>query len=486
LTFQVTCYVLRITNYELRITNYGSICYSISMPADDISKVSALAKRRGFVFANSEIYGGWEATYDFGPLGTEMLRTIRNLWWETFVHQNHQVVGLDGAIISHPRVWEASGHVASFADVMVEDKITHKRYRADHLVEEVLDLATDGFTPKEFSEIIEKNNLMSPDGNPLSTPRYFNQLVETQIGTTSDTKSTAYLRGETCQPMFYNYKLVKDSMRLKLPFGIAQIGKAFRNEIKVGPYFFRTREFEQMELEMFLHPSQATAQFEHFKTTTLEWLTSLGIDPTKLRFRDQEFKERAHYNKVATDLEYEFPFGWKEFQGIHYRGDWDLKRHGEFANVDFSETNEETGETFIPHVVEYSIGLSRLLLVLLCDAYYEEDDRTVLKLSPILAPYKAAVFPLVRNKPELVAKAEHVYNDLSKTMTVAFDDRGNIGKRYLAQDEIGTPYTVTIDYETLENETLTVRERDSKQQERISITQLSDYIYHRINEDSCC
>lgn len=450
------------------------------MPTHDIAKITALAKRRGFVFPNSEIYGGWEASYDFGPLGAEMLRTMRDLWWSTFVQKDPSVVGLDSAIISHPRVWEASGHVDSFSDVMVEDTVTHKRFRADHLIEEALHQSTDGFSPEEFAKIISEHNLLSPSGNPLSTPRYFNQLVEVQIGTTSDTKSMAYLRGETCQPIFYNYRLVKDSQRLKLPFGIAQIGKAFRNEIKVGPYFFRTREFEQMELEMFLNPSEATKQFELFKQTTLNWIYSLGIDPKRIRLRDQEYKERAHYNKIATDVEYEFPFGWKEFQGIHYRGDWDLKRHGEFSGTDFSETDESTGEKFIPHVVEYSIGLNRLLLVLLCEAYDEEEDRTILHLSPKLAPYKVAVFPLVRNKPELIAKAHHLFTDLSQTMSATFDDRGNIGKRYLAQDEIGTPYTITVDYETLENDTVTIRDRDTKLQDRIALTQIDSYLHSYI------
>ncbi|NCS32324.1 glycine--tRNA ligase [bacterium] len=446
------------------------------MSNHDIQDVVSLAKRRGFVFPSSQIYGGWEATYDFGPLGTEILRTLKNLWWENFIHRKPNVVGLDSAIISHPRVWEASGHVDSFADVMVEDKKTQKRYRADHLIEDTLNIPTDGFTPQEFDELIGKNNIKSPDNNELSQAKYFNQLVEVQIGTTSDTKSTAYLRGETCQPIFYNYGLVKDSMRMKLPFGVGQIGKAFRNEIKVGPFFFRTREFEQMEIEMFLHPSEASEQLETFKTESMEWLTSLGISKDKLKFREQEFKERAHYNKIATDIEYSFPFGWKEFQGIHYRGDWDLTRHGEFSGHSFVEKIEETGEEFVPHIVEYSIGLSRLLLVLLSDAYTKEEDRLVLKIASHLAPYKAAVFPLVRNKPEITERAKKIFADLNLHTPTAFDDRGNIGKRYLSQDEIGTPFCVTIDYDTLDDGTVTVRDRDSKEQIRIAETKLVDYI----------
>jgi glycyl-tRNA synthetase len=443
----------------------------------DIQKLISLCKRRGFVFPSSEIYGGWEATYDFGPLGAEILRNLRNLWWDEFVHRQPNIVGLDGAIISHPRVWEASGHVASFADVMVEDLVTHKRFRADHLIEETVGLNVDGSTPDEINKIVEEHKLKSPDGNPLSKAKKFNNLVEVQIGTLENEKTTAYLRGETCQPIFYNYKLVKDSMRMKLPFGIAQIGKAFRNEIKVGPYFFRMREFEQMELEVFLHPNDATVWFDKFKSWTKDWLQSLGIQPENLRLRDQEFKERAHYNKVATDMEYNFPWGWKEFQGIHYRSDWDLKRHGEFSGEDFTYTDDETSEKYIPHIVEYSIGLSRLMFVLLVDAYAEDGDRVVLKLDKRIAPFKAAVFPLLRNKPEIVSKAREIYENLvQQGIYVSWDDRGNIGKRYYAQDEIGTPYCITVDYQTLEDGTVTVRDRDSAEQIRVKIEEIADKI----------
>jgi len=433
-------------------------------------KIISLCKRRGFVFPSSEIYGGWEASYDFGPLGAEILRNLRNLWWEEFVHKQENIVGLDGAIISHPRVWEASGHVQSFSDVLVEDLVTNKRYRADH----ISDLVKDGMKPDEVEQVIKENNIKSPDGNELSKPRYFNQLVEVQVGTTEDAKTKAYLRGETCQPIFYNYALVKDSMRMKIPFGIAQIGKAFRNEIKVGPYFFRTREFEQMELEMYVNPKDADKFFGKFKTWSLEWLTSLGLDSKKIRLRDQEFKERAHYNKIATDVEYEFDYGWKEFQGIHYRGDWDLRRHGEFSGTDFAYTDVETDEKYIPHVVEYSIGLNRLMYVLLDACYMEDDGRVFLKFDKRIAPYRAAVFPLVSNKSKLVTKAREIYVDLLKQgVQVAWDDRGNIGKRYLSQDEIGTPVCVTVDYQSLEDNTVTLRNRDTKTQVRINIKDIT-------------
>lgn len=446
----------------------------MSTSDNKLQKITSLCKRRGFAFQSSEIYGGWEATYDFGPMGAEILMNLRNLWWKEFVHKQENVVGLDSAIISHPQVWEASGHTESFADVMVEDVVTNKRYRADHLIEDALGINVDGASPGEINKIVEENQLLSPDGNKLSGAKHFNNLVEVGIGTVEEEKAKAYLRGETCQPIFCNYKLVKDSMRLKLPFGIAQIGKAFRNEIKVGPFFHRTREFEQMELEMYVNPKDADKFFDEFKVTSVEWLKSLGIEEGNLRLRDQEFKERAHYNKVATDIEYNYPFGWKEFQGIHYRGDWDLRRHGEFSKEDFTYRDEESGEKFIPHVVEYSLGLSRLLLVLLFDAYSEEGDRVVLKLDKKIAPYRAAIFPLVHNKPELVEKARGIFEDLlGSGISVAWDDRGNIGKRYLSQDEIGTPSCVTVDYQTLEDDTVTVRDRDTTGQERVNVSELS-------------
>ena len=442
-----------------------------------VQDMVSLCKRRGFVYASSEVYGGWEATYDFGPLGAEMLRNIRNLWWEEFVHKQPDIVGLDGAIISHPRVWEASGHVESFADAMVEDLVTHKRYRADHILDEALGMNADGLPLEEMDKLIEDNKILSVDGNKFSKAKKFNSLVEGQSGTLENEKTTAYLRGETCQPIFYNYGLVKDSMRKKLPFGIAQIGKAFRNEIKVGPFFHRTREFEQMELEMYVHPKDADTYFNKFKTWTVDWLLSLGVTKDKIRLRDQEFKERAHYNKVATDLEYNYPFGWKEFQGIHYRSDWDLKRHGEFSGTDFTYKDEETGESYIPHVVEYSIGLNRLMLVLLFDAYTVDGERVVLKLDKKIAPYKAAVFPLVRNKPEIVEKAKKIYTELlAQGVHVDWDDRGNIGKRYLAQDEIGTPVCITVDYTTMEDDTVTIRDRDTTSQERVKVSDLFNII----------
>ena len=442
-----------------------------------LQKIISLTKRRGFVYPSSEIYGGWEATYDFGPLGAEVLRNIRNLWWEEFVTKQPDIMGLDGALISHPRVWEASGHVESFADVMVEDLVTHRRYRADHVIEESTGIVADGSSPQEIDDLIVSHKIKSSAGNPLSKAKSFNSLVEVQVGTVENAKTTAYLRGETCQPIFYNFNLVRESMRKKIPFGIAQIGKAFRNEIKVGPFIFRTREFEQMELEMFVHPREADIYFDRFKMWSLEWLKSIGLNSERLRLRDQEFKERAHYNKIATDGEYNFPFGWKEFMGLHYRGDWDLKRHGEFSGENFMYKEEETGEEFIPHIVEYSIGLTRLMFVLLMDAYKELDDRVVLSLDPRIAPYKAAVFPLVRNKPEIVEKAQDVYNTLLRLgISTDWDDRGNIGKRYLSQDEIGTPSCITVDYQTLDDNTVTVRNRDTTEQMRVPIEELDELI----------
>ena len=449
----------------------------------DYKTLAGWAKNTGWVFPSSEIYGGWEATYDFGPLAAEVLMTLRQWWWHEFVRSQPDIVGLDSAIISHPRVWEASGHVESFADAMVEDLVTHKRYRADHLIKEQTGINADGLSLQEIDDLIKKHQIKSPEGNPLSPAKYFNQLVEVEIGTTQESKSKAYLRGETCQPIFYNFELVRRSLRLKLPFGVAQIGKAFRNEIKVGPFFFRTREFEQMEIEMFIHPSQADEYYNKFKDWSLRWLASLGINSDRLRLRDQEFKERAHYNKIATDVEYQFPDDWREFQGIHYRGDWDLSRHGQFSGYDFTYTDPSTGEKYIPHVVESSIGLSRLLLVLLMDAYTVEDKRVVLKLHPRLAPYKAAVFPLLANKPDLVKLADQIYRHLLPKFPVAFDRRGNIGKRYLAQDEIGTPWCITVDFDSLSDQTVTVRERDTTQQTRVAIDALDKFLSDKLAWD---
>jgi len=421
-----------------------------------MEKIISLAKRRGFIFQSGEIYGGLSGFWDYGPLGVELKNNIKKLWWQTMVYQRDDVVGIDGSIVTNPKVWEASGHLASFSDPLVECKICHKRLRADKLEDNTCPFCgtKDNFT----------------------SPKKFNLLTEVLLGTT-EPKEIAYLRGEITQSVFVNFKNIVDTMRVKLPFGIAQIGKAFRNEITPGNFTYRSREFEQMELEFFIEPNEKKGKkwFEYWKEIRLRWYIDLGINPNKLRFRDHQEDERAHYARFATDIEYQAPFGWSEFEGIHHRGDWDLSRH----RLEYKDP--VTNKSFIPWVIETSGGVDRALLFFLIDAYYQDDKRVVLKFDHRLAPVKIAIFPLLANKEGLVKKAKEVYSQLKGNFyQVIWDDRGNIGKRYYAQDEIGTPFCVTIDFQTLEDNTVTVRNRDTTAQERIPITELINYFTNRL------
>jgi len=422
-----------------------------------LEKIVALTKRRGFIYPDSEIYGGITGFWDYGPLGVELKRNLKNIWWKTMVQNRDDVVGLDASIIMNPQVWEASGHTKAFSDPLVECKICHKRIRADKLAEQ---------------QDHEKEHRQKVS---WTEPKQFNLLTEVYLGAT-EPKEKAYLRGEITQGVFVNFRNVVDSTRIKIPFGIAQIGKAFRNEITPGNFTFRSREFEQMELEFFLKPEETEGEkwFNYWKEQRIKWFQSLGIKAEHLRFRDHEPQERAHYARFATDIEYQAPFGWSEFEGIHHRGDWDLSRHK------LTYKDEASGQEYTPWVIETSGGVDRAALFFLIEAYREEAKRTLLALHPQLAPIKAAVFPLVANKPELLAKATAVYRLLKPELMVAWDDRGNIGKRYLAQDEIGTPWCVTIDYVTLEDETVTVRDRDTTKQERIKIDQLIGYFQQKL------
>jgi len=420
-----------------------------------MEKIIALAKRRGFIYPSSEIYGGLAGFWDYGPLGVELKNNLKKIWWKYMVYERDDVVGLDASIIMNPIVWERSGHVSSFADLLVECKNCHHRFRSDKIV--------DNICP----DCGQKNN--------FTQPKKFNILTEVYLGVT-EPKQKAYLRGEITQGVFVNFKNIFDSSRVKIPFGIAQIGKAFRNEITPGNFTFRSREFEQMELEFFIYPDDKEGDkwFSYWKEERFKWYVDLGIKEKNLRFRDHEPHERAHYARFATDIEYQAPFGWSEFEGIHHRGDWDLSRH----NLTYKDPN--TKEEFIPWVIETSGGVDRATLFFLIDAYYEEEERVVLRLDPRLAPVKVAVFPLLANKENLVEKAKKVYNLIKGDYLIAFDDRGNIGKRYFSQDEIGTPFCVTIDFQTLADETVTVRERDSKKQERVSIDRLKDYLNQKL------
>ncbi len=451
-----------------------------------MDKIVALSKRRGFIYPGSEIYGGVANTYDYGPVGAELLRNIRNLWWDRFVHKREDVVGIDASLISHQQVWQASGHATGFADALIDCKNCKFRIRADHLIEESTKENVEGLTEKELAELIRDKRIICPNCGKFSWTevRKFNLLFPVNLGIVEGDQSLAYLRGETAQGMFINFKNVVDSTRVRLPFGIAQLGKSFRNEITPGNSVFRTLEFEQGEIEYFFDPQNSNWEeiFESWKKDVFEFATkTLGISAKKLRWREHEEKERSFYSKRTEDLEYEFPFGFKELWGLAYRTDYDLKQHAKFSKQELSILDPQTNKKIIPHVIEPAVGINRLLLTVLCDAYSEDGERIVLKLSPKIAPYKAAVFPLLANKPELVSKAREVYEKLKDKVTVYWDDRGNIGKRYLYQDEIGTPYCLTIDFQTLEDATITVRDRDSGKQERITIDSVSEFIQKNLN-----
>lgn len=426
---------------------------------DKMDKISSLAKRRGFIFAGSEIYGGFKGFWDYGPLGVELKNNIKKEWWKEMVYQRDDVVGIDASIIMNPQVWEASGHLEAFTDPLVECKVCHKRFRADH--KDVL----EGHE-KEHDEKVE-----------WTEPKTFNLMTEVLLGIT-EPKKEAYLRGEVTQGVFVNFKNVVDSTRKKIPFGIAQIGKAFRNEITPGNFTYRSREFEQMELEYFIKPDEKEADriFSKLKEERMQWYVSLGMNPENLRFREHGEDEKAHYARSAEDIEYNAPFGWSEFEGIHDRGDWDLSRHK------LTYKDDESGEEYTPWVIETSGGVDRSTLFFLLDAFEEEDGRVVLKLHPRLAPYKVAVFPLLSNKEELVKKAKEVYDKLSSKYSAAWDDRGNIGKRYFAQDEIGTPFCVTVDFDSLEDDAVTVRDRDTKEQDRVAVDKLEEYLDNKLGK----
>lgn len=457
-----------------------------------LETIVSLCKRRGFVYPTSEIYGGLTSSYDFGPLGAQLLKNIRNEWWRYFIETRPDMVGLDTQIMLHPQTWVASGHVASFNDPLVEDLKTHKRYRADHLLEgwlklqnqipsELQDKSIEDLSVSQMGELIGKYQVLSPEGNPVSEPKQFNLLFETAIGSVADEKAKVYLRGETAQGIFSNFKQVLNSTRMQLPFGIGQIGKSFRNEVTTGQFIFRTLELEQAEIEYFFNPHTTKWQdlLEQWKVAMWQFVTvSLGVSAEHLRWRQHTDTERSHYSKDTYDLDYAFPFGFKELWGVAYRTNYDLTQHQKLSGEDLSYRDPQTGETFIPHVIEPALGIGRTMLMLLYEAYWEDTERqrTVLRLKPSLAPYQVAVFPLLKNKPELVAKAEAIFNQLLPKLRATWDDRGNIGKRYLYQDEIGTPSCVTVDFQTLEDQTVTIRDRDTTEQKRLHLDELLAYL----------
>jgi len=450
-----------------------------------MDKVVALTKRRGFIFPGSEIYGGLANTYDYGPLGTELLRNIKNLWWKNFVQERSDIVGLDAGIISHHKIWEASGHVAGFADAMIDCKNCKARMRADHLIENATGEKVEGLSLEDLEKTVEENKIPCPNCGKVEWTkiRKFNLLFPVQLGIVEGEGGQAYLRGETAQGMFTNFKNIVDSSRVRLPFGIAQIGKGFRNEITPGQLVFRTIEFELAEVEYFFDPENTNWEelFEDWKKELWNFATKmLGVNDKNLRWREHDEKERSFYSKKTEDLEYNFPFGFKELWGLAYRTDYDLLRHTEFSKKDLSIVDPQTNKKIVPHVIEPAVGINRLLLMVLLDSYAEDGERVILKLNPKLAPYKVAVFPLLANKENLVEEARKIYESLKKEMMVAWDDRGNIGKRYFAQDEAGTPFCITVDFQTLEDKTVTVRDRDTAKQDRIAIDKLQEYLQKKL------
>ena len=456
-----------------------------------LDEIVSLAKRRGFIYQTSAIYGGLANSYDYGPLGAQLLKNIKDSWWKTFIESRADMVGLDSQIMLHPETWVASGHVGSFSDPLVEDMVSHKRYRADHLIKAWAKknnhpINPDDLSLEEMGQFIDENKILSPDGNQLTEPKSFNLLFETSIGSVAGDKSKVYLRGETAQGIFTNFKQVLDTTRVQLPFGIGNIGKSFRNEITTGQFVFRTLEFEQAEIEYFFDPEKQDWQelFADWKDKMWQFVTEkLGISEENLRWRRHTDNERSFYSKDTYDLDYNFPFGWDELWGIAYRTDYDLNAQQKHSGKSFEYMDPHDGRKFIPHVIEPAGGIGRMFLMALTDAYWldEEKNRTVLKLKHSLAPYKLAVFPLVKNKPELVEKAKDLFDQMSSKFTVIWDERGNIGKRYLYQDEIGTPFCATVDYQTLEDNTVTVRDRDTAEQVRVAIDELENYLSKKIS-----
>ena len=492
---------------------------------DLIGKIISLCKRRGFVFPSSEIYGGFSSCYDFGPLGVELKNNIKRVWWDEMTKLHNNIVGLDASILMSPKVWRASGHLtAGFADELVECKKCHKRFKLDEINKEDVTLRAkpegsrgirDSSVARASRSLPQNDRVLKcPEcGGELTKPRKFNLMMKTFVGPVEDEAATTYLRAETCQGIYVNFKNVLDAMRLKLPFGIAQIGKAFRNEITPGNFIFRLREFEQMEMQWFCPPPNLVGDkttridtdkkrintdkspddwFSYWKEERLKWYLDLGIKKENLRAVEIPEKERAHYAKRQIDIEYHFPFGWKEIEGVHNRGDYDLSNHTKHSKEDLRYFDEQIGKKYIPYIIETSVGVERIFLACLCDAYTEikggrtkttkavKETEVVLKLDKRLSPIKVAVLPLVKNKPELVKKAKQVYQLLKPHFTCQYDEVGSIGRRYRRQDEIGTPLCLTIDFESLENNDLTVRNRDTMKQERVKIDNLVEGLKEKL------
>ncbi len=443
---------------------------------EKMEAIVSLAKRRGFIYQGSEVYGGLSGTWDYGPLGVTLKRNIMNLWWKMFVEDREDMYGVDAAILMNQKVWQASGHVDTFTDPLVEDLVTHRRFRADHLLKDA-GFVVDGLSLDDMTRLIVDNSVLSPDKNELSSVRTFNMMFKTNVGPVDDESSVSYLRPETAQGIFTNYKNVLDSFYPDLPFGLAQQGKAFRNEISPRDFIFRSREFEQMEIEYFVNPADWEVEFEKWVGLVHQWTDALGLPAENVHELEVEGADRAHYSKRTIDFEFDFPIGREELLGLAYRTDFDLMNIQNAAGKNMDYTVKGTNTKFVPHVIEPSFGVERALMAVLSSAYTEDEvngeKRIFLKLSEHLAPVKYAVSPLLKNKPELVAKAREVYAILKKKHgAVMWDDNGNIGKRYRRQDEIGTPYCVVVDFDTLEDSMVTIRDRDTTEQHRTLIEEL--------------
>ena len=446
-----------------------------------MDKIVAFCKRRGFVYQSSEIYGGLRSSYDYGPLGVEMKRNIKEEWWRRMVYMREDMVGLDSAIIMHPRVWEASGHTSTFNDMLVESRTSKRRYRADHLIEDATGIDAEGLSPEELSRIIEEDERIkdpADGGRDFSPVRPFNLMFETYMGPVKTPENLAYLRPETAQGIFVNFKNVLQTSRVKLPFGIAQQGKSFRNEITPGNFIFRTREFEQMEMEFFVEPGTDEAWHEYWIEERWNWYTSLGLKEENLRRYEHPKEKLSHYAKRTVDLEYNYAsIGWSELEGIANRTDFDLKQHAKYSGENLEYFDQATGERYIPYVIEPAVGPDRIMLAFLIDAYTEEEvngeARTVLKLHPRMAPTKAAVFPLSKKEP-VSTIARELYDDLKGDYRLFYDDSGSIGRRYRRQDEAGTPFCVTVDFDTIEDKKVTIRDRDTLEQERVPLGSVRD------------
>ena len=453
-----------------------------------MEKLVNLSKQYGFIFQGSEIYGGLANSWDYGPLGVELKNNIKRAWWKKFIEEKINNYGLDSAIIMNPNVWVASGHVASFADPLIDCKKCKSRHRADKLVEQFTDgdETGDGWSNEKLENYIKENGITCPKcgSTDFTSIRKFNLLFETSIGVTEDTKSTIYLRPENAQGEYVNFLNVQRTMRCKLPFGIGQIGKAFRNEITPGNFIFRQREFEQMELEYFIKPEEENKWFDYWRAYCMDFLKLIGLNEKNLRYRDHKKEELVFYSNATVDIEYNYPQGWGELWGIADRTNYDLKTHMEHSKADLTYLDPETNEKYIPYVIEPSVGVDRLFLAVITDSYKEETlengtTREVMAFHPALAPYKASILPLVKKHHH--DKAMEIYNELSKKFMVSFDESGNIGKRYRRQDVIGTPYCITVDDDTMNNGTVTIRDRDTMEQTILKIEDVEAYINNKIN-----